>query len=215
MKSLLLIRHGQAEHQVEAITGGWTDTGLTDQGRRQTRLLAERLRQELEEVPARIVSSDLKRAAQTAEMLSWELGLRVRFTPALREFNNGVAAGKTMEEARALLIEPTEPILDWRPYPEAETWHEFHQRTSDFMDEIVVDQQDLLILVSHGGTINNIILWWLELEMDWLYQLKIHFAVSPASISVLCLNEWEEHTVARLNDTAHLYSEGLQGPLLI
>jgi probable phosphoglycerate mutase len=213
VKSLLLIRHGQAAHQVEKLTGGWTDTDLTELGRQQARLLAGRLRQELDEVKTRIICSDLQRTRQTAEILSWELGLRVEFTSALREFNNGLATGKTMEEARQMMLEPTEPILEWRPFPEAENWREFYLRVANFMDEVTKVQETPLILITHGGTINNIVLWWLQLELDWLYQVKIQFPVSPASLTVLRYNEWDEHTVERLNDIAHLYVEGMADPI--
>jgi len=209
MKSLLLIRHGQAEHQVTPLTGGWTNTDLTELGRQQASLLATRLRQELEGVPARILCSDLQRTAQTGELLSWELGLRLQFAPALREFNNGTAAGKTMEEAKQLLIPPTDPILEWHPYPEAESWREFYFRVAGYMQGITADQQELLVLVTHGGTINCIVTWWLQLRVEWLEQIKISFDASPASITVLNVNDWGEHSVERFNDTAHLYTGGV------
>lgn len=204
---MLLIRHGQAGHQVKSLTGGWTNSDLTELGRRQAGLLATRLRRELEGIQSRILCSDLRRTSQTGELLSWELGLRLQFTPALREFNNGLAAGKTMEEARQLLIPPSEPVLDWRPYPEAESWREFYLRVANYMQAVTADQEELLVLVTHGGTINCIVTWWLQLRMEWLEQVKISFDASPASISVLNVNDWGEHSIERFNDVAHLQVE--------
>lgn len=54
MKSLLLIRHGQSEYQVKGLTSGWTDTGLTDLGRRQATYLAKRLKREIGDIPCRM-----------------------------------------------------------------------------------------------------------------------------------------------------------------
>jgi len=39
MHELILVRHGEAGHLVSDLTGGWTDSSLTERGKRQ----AERL----------------------------------------------------------------------------------------------------------------------------------------------------------------------------
>lgn len=48
MDTLLLVRHGEAEHHVREITGGWTDTCLTERGREQASRLALRLKLNLD-----------------------------------------------------------------------------------------------------------------------------------------------------------------------
>ena len=48
MKSLILVRHAEAEHLTKKLKGGWTDTQLTSKGRRQAALLAKRLAGDLE-----------------------------------------------------------------------------------------------------------------------------------------------------------------------
>ncbi len=35
MKELVIVRHGEAEHAVKGIIGGWTNSLLTDRGRQQ------------------------------------------------------------------------------------------------------------------------------------------------------------------------------------
>ena len=207
MPSIILIRHGQSEHHVNGMTGGWTDTGLTELGRRQAACLASRLKREIEDAPCRMLSSDLKRAFQTAQIVGKEIGVRPEPVPALREFNNGIAAGMTVEAAKSYFREPTEPLHDWQPYPEADTWRRFYSRVSSCMDRLAEHRDGLLLLVAHAGTINNVVAWWLQLEIEKLS--KVSFAASPASISVLNVNQWSEHVVERLNDTAHLYAEGL------
>ena len=207
MSPLILIRHGQSEHHVNGMTGGWTDTGLTELGRHQAACLGARLKREIEDTPCRMVSSDLKRAFQTAEIVGREIGVRPNPVPELREFNNGIAPGMTTEVAKPLFREPTEPLHDWQPYPEADTWRRFYSRVSDTMDRLVGHRGGLLLLVAHAGTITNMVAWWLGLEIEKLS--KVSFAASPASISVLNVNQWGEHTIERLNDTAHLYAEGL------
>lgn len=207
MKSLLLIRHGESEHHVNGLTGGWTDTPLTERGRRQVALLAERLREELAGASARLFSSDLLRAAQSAQMIGEELQLQVEYIPELREFNNGSAAGKSREEAELLAIAPSEPLLDWRPYPGAENWREFYDRVVGAMEGLTREQDRLYIVVTHGGTLGNIIIWWLQMGIECTS--RVSFEADPASLTVLRLNTWKERAIGRLNDTAHLHGAGM------
>jgi broad specificity phosphatase PhoE len=191
---------------VKKLTGGWTDTGLTELGRRQAACLASRLKREIGNTPCHLHCSDLKRALQTAEIIGREIGVTPNLVSDLRELNNGIAAGKSLEEAKRYVLELTRPVLDWQSYPQAETWRQFYSRVAACMDRLARDQEDLLLLVTHGGTIINIVAWWLQLDIDMLD--KVSFDASPASLSVLRVNQWNERTIERLNDTAHLYAVG-------
>jgi len=214
MKPIMLIRHGEAEHLTGELTGAWTDTELTDLGRRQSRALASRLRRDLKGASCKLLCSDLKRAAHTAEILGEELGLEPVQAPELREINNGIATGMTKEEARRHFKEPTRPILDWQAYPGSETWRRFYHRVSRDMEALTQDADKPLIMVTHGGTIVQIINWWLRLDMETLAHL--FFDTAPASVTVLYVNKLSDRTIERLNDTSHLQMEGLhEGKLLI
>jgi len=192
---------------MNGLTGGWTDTGLTDLGRRQATCLASRLKQELDGVPVRFYCSDLKRASQTAEVISREIGVAAQLVPELREFNNGIAAGMLREEADKIRREPTEPFAEWQPYPQSETWGQFYRRVAGVMERFVEEQDALLLLVTHGGTLVNIVGWWLQLSSAGFS--KVSFNAQPTSISVLCIDQWGGHELERLNDAAHLYAAGL------
>lgn len=37
---IILVRHGEATHHTQHLTGGWTDSDLTEAGRRQLEALA-------------------------------------------------------------------------------------------------------------------------------------------------------------------------------
>ena len=207
MSYIILIRHGQAQHLTGDLTGGWTDTELTELGKSQAEALASRLKNELDGASCIMYCSDLKRAARTAEIIGQELGLTPTPSKALREPNTGVAAGMTKEEASQHYIQPTEPLLDWQCYPGAETWRQFYMRVSAFLEGLQQDPDKQLIFVTHGGTIINIIAWWLGLDFETLS--KVTFRTSPASISVLGCTRLRERAIFSLNDFAHLYSTGL------
>jgi broad specificity phosphatase PhoE len=206
MTTIILARHAQSIHHVSDLTGGWTDTNLTDLGRRQATRLAERLKDELAGRACRHYCSELKRAAQTAQIIARVTGIDPTYDPGLKEYNNGLAAGKSRQEADQMMAPMTEPRVDWRPYPQSETWREFYRRVSECMGHLTRDPTPLL-LVTHGGSIIVIISWWLHLDLDQLAQVS--FTTEPASLSVLRTNRWNEHVLERLNDTVHLLGMGL------
>jgi broad specificity phosphatase PhoE len=90
---LYFVRHGQSEANVlQVISNRGLEHGLTEPGRAQVSSLARRLAG----LPfARLYSSPLLRAVQTAEMLSSELGLPFETKDALREFDCGIIEGKS------------------------------------------------------------------------------------------------------------------------
>ena len=203
--SLLLVRHGEAEHHVQEITGGWTDTELTELGRRQVELLADRLGHELAGVSLLLATSRLRRAIQTAEIISRKLGVDYEIQPALVDLNNGIAAGKTHAEAKSLALQPVEPLLDWQPYPDAESWRQFYNRVAKFMQTFTSQHDGTALMVTHAANIHSMVAWWLGVPVE----SRSHIAVGPASLTVLNLNRSKERTLERLNDCAHLYAFGL------
>jgi len=211
METLILVRHGQAEHNLGHLTGGWSQTPLTELGRRQVELLAARLERELDGVDHAFYCSDLRRAKETAEIIADAIGQEPKPVESLREFNNGIAADKTTEEAAPHFVEPTDPLIDWQPYPGAETWRRFYARVAGFMDRLNSEEERPVLIVSHGGTIGNIVAWWIRLEMETLSHTA--FPTSPASLSVLNVTRLGERAVVRLSDSAHLYGAGLNPPL--
>jgi broad specificity phosphatase PhoE len=209
--SLLLVRHAQADHHLKDITGGWTDTDLTELGLRQTELLAGRLARDLAGYPLHLGVSHLHRAVQTAQVIGQVLNLEVHIYPGLADLSNGVAAGKTHAEARHLAIPPSEPIVDWQPYPEAESWRQFYNRVSDFIEVFTASQQSPAILVTHAAVVHAIIGWWLDLPAN----ARVHFDAAPASLTVLKCSRWNEPSLERLNDTAHLEMGGIGDKLVL
>ncbi len=209
MPTYILIRHGQAAHHVNGMTGGWTDSPLTARGRQQATLLAARLTSALAGRPLRLISSDLTRTRQTAEIIGAPLGLTAELTPALREYNNGRAAGLPRTAAQALRQPIPHAPLDGRPFPEAETWREFYQRVTGYLAELITGPEEITLLVSHFGTINNIIIWWLSLPINNQRRPWTYCTVDPTSLTVLRTNPQEEPVLVRLNDTAHLAGTGL------
>jgi probable phosphoglycerate mutase len=202
MKRLFLVRHGESEHHRNGMTGGWTDLPLTTRGREQAVRTAEHLACTIAERPISLFSSDLHRAAMTAAVIAHRLGIALVQDAGLREFNNGRAAGLTQAEAKKLELPRTEPAVDWRPYPEAETWRAMTDRITQCMERLARRSSPTAIVVTHAGAATAVVKWWLRLPGTISHQ--VDFVFRPCSVTEFVVNEWGERVLVRLNDAAHL-----------
>ena len=204
---ILLIRHGEATHHTEHLTGGWTDSALTEKGKYQMQLLAVKLAKDFagNKVPTRILSSDLRRAKDSAQIIADVLNEKVETEAFLREKNNGQAAGLDERAARALYIAPPSlKELDHRNYPGGETRREFFQRTVNGMSALAGIERNNFIIIAHKGTIQNIVFQWIGLDIGEVNKYNFSFDILPASVTVLGVNKWQEHAIFLLNETSHL-----------
>ena len=137
MTKLILVRHGETEWNKDWRYQGQADLPLNKEGRRQALKLAKRLK---EEKISAILSSDLKRAYQTANIIAKSHHLRVKKRTALREINYGVFEGLLLEEVKkrykTILERWWDDPLSTR-IPEGETLKEFKRRVSAVYEEIV------------------------------------------------------------------------------
>jgi probable phosphoglycerate mutase len=206
MKQIILVRHGEAENNLNNLVGGWSDVELTDLGIKQAQAVADRFSEELKG-SYMVYSSDLARAKQTAEIICKKLGKKPIYAKALREHNPGIVSGMAREEADKHFQDFSPPTLDWRPYPESESLGEFYKRVKTFMDKLIETEERVLI-VSHGGTIQHIISWWLGVPNTDIY--KVAFDIRNASVTILDNGEYDQKRIERLNDTTHYARIGLK-----
>jgi probable phosphoglycerate mutase len=204
MRELILVRHGEPEHHVKKWTGGWTNTPLTPLGRQQAKLTGEHLKELLGNASSALFSSDLLRASETAQIIGSILGVSPVIVKALRDLNWGIAVDMPLVEARKLELEKTEPLLDWVPFPKAESWRMLHQRVVPFLKKIHTQEPGTVIIVSHANVLEECIQWWLEQPLEM--RRKIAFDTALCSITHLSTNDWQQRTVGFINNTAHLQS---------
>ena len=95
---VLLLRHGRTTYNAEARFQGQTDIPLDEVGLAQAKQVAETLAAELSGGPVRVVSSDLSRAAQTADAVAARLAVVVTRDPRLREIYAGQWEGLLREQ---------------------------------------------------------------------------------------------------------------------
>ena len=200
---LLLIRHGQSVANLEGRLQGCLDSPLTDRGREQARALAHRLVCEGWLVSA-IHTSDLGRAAETAEILGAALRAPLSLDERLREYDVGVLTGLKEGEIKDRYPEIWHTLrhsAEWPAILGEEGDRAFRQRVASVLDNIRAnhDQDGSVAVVSHGRTLSMILAQLLGIDHD--QRMLFHFG--NTSLSVV---ELYSHRVmlASLNDLCHL-----------
>ena len=152
-----LARHGKDD---DTVRGGWSQQPLTDEGKAQADELASFV-QTSDFGIKRIYCSDLLRAVQTAQPVADKLHLPIIQMPEFRETNNGILAGMKNELANKMYPGLYWNTLDWEQrYPGGESPREFYERIStawEALQKMVLEQNEDVLLVTHGGVINVIL----------------------------------------------------------
>ncbi len=151
---VFLVRHGQSEWNVARLTQGQTPhPRLTDVGRHQAAQAATRLSTVLADAEPVLVSSDLVRARETADVIALLLGVSVSEDVRLREQALGRLEGRPYEEtwAAAEAHDWSDPSL---PVAGGESPADVYDRMAGAMDDArVMARERPVILVSHGDAI--------------------------------------------------------------
>ncbi len=168
MTEIVLMRHGVTSWNQRGLLQGHSDVALSDEGRRQARLLA--LRMAREDRPAALYSSDLRRARETADIVAEACGLDVIPTRALREHHYGVFEGVSWEAYRDEIVRASElrgiGPSEYRPEG-GESRRDFARRIEDFLAGILESHRGGVIwIVCHGGVIRYIVEWLVRPDED-------------------------------------------------
>lgn len=169
VRRLILLRHGQTEYNATTRMQGQIDTELTELGRAQAKVVARVL---AERAPIAIVSSDLKRAYDTAVELGDHTGLTVQVDPRLRETHLGDWQGLThhdIDTAMPGVRAAWRADAVWAP-PAGESRVDVARRARAVVRELVDQRDDWgekpVILVAHGGLISALTASLLDLPVD-------------------------------------------------
>ena len=205
-----LIRHAEHGLQGRPLVGRAAGVGLSPEGERQARALADRL------APAPITAvytSPLERAQQTAAPLAARLGLVVRSADELNELDFGAWTGKAIDEL--------DPQQAWRRFnvfrsgtriPDGELMLEAQTRIVGLMLRLAERHANRTVaLVSHGDVIKAALCYFLGMPLDLCRRIEI----GPASLSIVRLDPWEPQ-VLLVNGRAAgtLYTAALGPPAL-
>jgi probable phosphoglycerate mutase len=210
VKELVLVRHGEAEHLVKKIMGGWTDLPLTNRGRQQMELTAHRLKDLFGSRIEVIYASDLIRAKEAADIINNQFDVPLIVDSRFREMNYGLAKDMTHEEAEKIAIPQSEPQVDWISFPGGESWRMLRERLAGVLAELDQKDEEVVLIVSHGNAIATMIEWWMKIQD----LQNMDFRNMPASLTWLGISYWGNPEMRKLNETAHLSDSGLDDCLI-
>lgn len=155
--TITLLRHGESVGNVEGRFQGQAEYPLSENGKEQAQVLADRW--EVEGVKFdHVLASPQSRAWETAEIIIKKLGLAIEKHDALKELNNGKMAGMKDEEIKEQFLERPEFGSPYIQFGEnGESFWDFYLRTGRFLQSILERPPGHYLIVAHGGT-NSLLL---------------------------------------------------------
>ena len=202
---LILVRHGETEHNRGGITLGRFDAPLNERGLAQARAVATSFRR----APEAIYASPLKRALDTARMIGAEAGVAVAIDDGLIEMDVGEMEHLSGAELRERYPEFLRGWLsgdaaDAR-MPGGETLAEVQVRAWDAIGRMRADHgEGEVVAVTHNFVILTLVCRALGLPLGEFRRLRQALAAK----TVLDMRDGAA-TLLQLNDDAHLLAGGL------
>jgi broad specificity phosphatase PhoE len=207
-----LIRHGETDWNMSGRWQGHADIPLNEIGRAQARRLAARLQSDGIRFDA-IYTSDLQRAAETAQIIGAALDIAPRSLPALREIDVGAWSGLTRAEVIAAdsdiftRLEAGEDL----PRGGAERFAHLVERVVTAVERLAATHRgQTLALVTHGGPVRALLMHAAHGKDAVLLN---HMHIGNTSISLLAGGDsgWD---IGAINDMAHLEGDQLAPDLM-
>ena len=204
--TLLLVRHGESEGNVQGLIQGQLDLPLTEVGRAQGKAVAERLKSE--GGADRIVASPLARAFETSQAIARALDLPVTTDDRLKEYDFG-------DEVSGLTIRQTiERFPGWRwtserdpsyvSLPGEEGLPVLDARVAEVVAELF-GFEGRTIVVTHGGVVTSALNFAVRMHgATEGGSPRVGFLMKNCAITELDRDPEGRLIVRRHNDACHL-----------
>lgn len=172
---IYLVRHGMDD---ERYIGGWSDVDLVSLGFQQIKE-CRRFIVDKNIVINKIISSDIKRAKTTSQILNEELKKEIIYSKDLRELDKGDFTGMLKSSLSEVELEKINSFNVYDKYPNGESMLDLYKRMKIYLNNF---KEDNVLIVTHRGVINMFyyILNNVELDID-----KKKFDVTHGSLHEL------------------------------
>jgi 2,3-bisphosphoglycerate-dependent phosphoglycerate mutase len=154
MHFITFLRHGESEGNVSGTLQGQLDYPLTSAGLEQAHSLASFWKSE-GFVFDLIISSPLRRASQTAEIIASVLNIPLEYDPIWKERNFGQLQGELLDE----ISQHTPPVDFFHPFEpiggNGESHLDLYTRACQALQNIIRLPAGSYLVVSHGGILNK------------------------------------------------------------
>lgn len=202
LTKIYITRHGETEWNRQRRFQGNKNSELTENGLLGAELLSERM----EDIELDcIISSPLKRAYHTAEIVKGNKGIEIIKNDGFKEINLGDFEGMKYDEINKSCGDVLKKIED-NPfdnrYPNGENLVEFYKRVEKSFKEVIENYKGKnVLIVAHGGTIKCIECFFRDLKInkDWMSSV-----VHNCSLTYLEVNENNNIKEIFYNSTEHL-----------
>ncbi len=167
---ITLIRHGEVEEAYIGKYNGHNDIGLSANGKKAAKELAERLKCKEFDL---VYCSDLKRAKETLQPFV-ELKNAI-FTSKLREKSWGKHEGMSFEEITAHGI-MYKNFSQWIESLDGENYKEYTYRVNKFFfEELVVKDAQNVLVITHAGVIRVLMAIVQNLSLEEAFSIALPY----------------------------------------
>lgn len=164
--TLILVRHGQSEWNLQNLFTGWRNPNLTEQGIGEARATGTALKA-AGIVPDLYYTSGLRRAQHTLDLMLEEMGIQnvtITRNIALNERDYGDLSGLNKDDARAKWGD--EQVVIWRrsydvPPPGGESLKDTAARTVPYYEAEILPQLKAgktVLVAAHGNSLRALVM---------------------------------------------------------
>lgn len=158
MLQVYLVRHGETEWNVARRIQGQSDSPLTATGKLQAQQVAKRVKSE---GITHIITSDMGRTRETAQIIADECGCEIITEPRLRELNMGVLEQRKIESLTPEEEQWRKSLIDGTQggrIPEGESMEELYSRMFAALNSCrELPKGSRPLLVSHGIALSTLV----------------------------------------------------------
>jgi glucosyl-3-phosphoglycerate phosphatase len=193
MTRIAFVRHGRAI-VAENLCIGHTDVPLSPEGADAVRALVAC---PPEPSLRRVISSDLRRASESATIIADAFGRDIHCDRRLREMNFGEWDGRSWTDIER---DDGPRFLDWMDRwvdlaaPGGESAADVALRADEWIAETPMKSDDSIIVVSHAGWIRAVLCRMLGRDLARMFEIPIDYArativeVTPAGSAIVAAN---------------------------
>lgn len=185
MSTLVLVRHGESQWNLENRFTGWVDVPLTPKGEEEAHRAGKNLKGENVKFD-QAFTSDLQRAQNTLKIILEELeqtGIPVQKNQALNERHYGDLQG--LNKAETAVKFGDEQVKIWRRSydiapPKGESLKDTAARTLPYFDATIVPLLKAgknIIIAAHGNSLRSIVMHLDKLTKEQVLELNLATAV--------------------------------------
>jgi 2,3-bisphosphoglycerate-dependent phosphoglycerate mutase len=200
---ITLLRHAESLGNAGGYYQGQTDYELSEKGSLQAKALANRWKSEAVHID-RIISSPLKRAAQTADQIAQAINSPIETNPDWMERNAGLISGLHQDTVKFNYPKPDFMHI-YQPFAETgESQWQLFLRAGRAIQNLFKYPTGHYLIVSHGGILNMALYAILGIAPQANFEGAYFYHDNAGFTQLSYYPESHNWIMLKFNDTNHL-----------